>query len=141
MIKQYGKKKGTQVFYATMKKKGIDYSKPAPKKSGFIQLPLRLWRRKEDIVEEITSIYIDLKEKKVTDFEATRKRLGMSVSQFYAYPQNPPSKSKLPIFDKAHARNALARFNQAQIPSAAKAGVLAKIKRACRKFGIKVKEK
>lgn len=27
MIKEYGKEKGTSVFYATMKKKGIDYSK------------------------------------------------------------------------------------------------------------------
>lgn len=31
MIKQYGKEKGTSVFYATMKKKGIDYSKEQDK--------------------------------------------------------------------------------------------------------------
>lgn len=140
MIKRYGKVKGTQVFYATMKKRGIDYTKPAPRKN-FFHIPMVMWRRSGGIVERITDIYIDMKERKVTDFETLRKRKGMSVSQFYAYPQDPPSKSKFPIFDAAHVRNALARFNQAHLPPEAKAGVLARIKRAAKKFGIKVGDK
>ena len=44
--------------------------------------------------------------------EAERQRLGMSVDEFYAIPRDPPSDSKLPIYDADHARNAMARFNQ-----------------------------
>jgi len=48
---------------------------------------------------------------------------------------------KLPIHDAAHVRNALARFNQTKgIPAAAKTGVYSKIKRAAKKFGIKVSD-
>jgi hypothetical protein len=50
----------------------------------------------------------------VTGMEAKRKELGMSPAEFYAVPRDPPSDSKLPIFDAAHVRNALARFNQVQ---------------------------
>ncbi len=50
----------------------------------------------------------------VTGMEKKRNDLGMSVSEFYAVPREPPSESKLPIFDVAHVRNALARFNQTQ---------------------------
>ena len=48
---------------------------------------------------------------------------------------------KLPIHDKEHAQNALARFNQTQgIPAAKKASVYAKIIAAAKKFGIHVSE-
>jgi len=48
----------------------------------------------------------------VTSMEEKRKELGMSVEEFYAVPRDPPSESKLPIFDDSHVRNAMARFNQ-----------------------------
>ncbi|MHA1383233.1 MAG: DUF6582 domain-containing protein [Candidatus Helarchaeota archaeon] len=80
--------------------------------------------------------------KKVTDMEAERKRRGMSVSQFYAAPRDPPSSSALPIFDAAHVRNAMARFNQTHFLSAAeKAKAKRKIEAAARKFGIKNEKK
>ena len=76
---------------------------------------------------------------RVTDFEQTRKRLGMSVGQFYAIPRDPPSASKLPIFDAAHVRNALARFNQVKgVSSAEKATARRKITAAAKKFGVNV---
>lgn len=50
----------------------------------------------------------------VTGMEKKRKDLKMSVAEFYAVPRDPPSESKLPIFDAAHVRNAMARFNQTQ---------------------------
>jgi len=49
---------------------------------------------------------------KVSAMEEKRKELGMSVEEFYAISRDPPSESKLPIFDEAHVRNAMARFNQ-----------------------------
>lgn len=58
--------------------------------------------------EEITD------DEQVTGMEKKRKDLGMSVSEFYAVPKDPPSESKLPIFDAAHVRNAMARFSQTQ---------------------------
>src|SRR5260370_10980591 len=42
----------------------------------------------------------------------------------------------LPIHDEAHVRDALARFNQAQIPADAKAGVARKLAAAAKKYGI-----
>lgn len=45
---------------------------------------------------------------------------------------------KFPIKDKAHVRNALARFSQADIPEADKAAVLAKIKARAKSMGITV---
>jgi len=61
----------------------------------------------------------------------------------FAYVGDPDDKStwKLPIHDEAHAKNALARFNQTDgIPSDKKDGVWKKIVAACKKFGIKVSE-
>ncbi|MHA1290849.1 MAG: hypothetical protein ACTSPB_25980, partial [Candidatus Thorarchaeota archaeon] len=76
-------------------------------------------------------------EKRVTDMEATRKKMGLSPSQFYAAPRDPPSSSALPIFDAAHTRNAMARFNQTKFKSPAeRAKARAKILRAAKKFGI-----
>ncbi|MGH9358549.1 MAG: phage protease [Terriglobia bacterium] len=59
----------------------------------------------------------------------------------YAPAGSEPSEWKLPIHDANHVRNALARFNQTELPEGAKAAALAKIKRAAAKFGIDVKEK
>ena len=76
----------------------------------------------------------------VTDMEEKREELGMSVSEFYAIPKDPPSESKLPIFDAAHTRNALARFNQVQGVSAEeKATAKRKILAKAKKFGIDAK--
>jgi hypothetical protein len=47
---------------------------------------------------------------------------------------------KFPIYDADHVRNALARFNQGDLPADAKKGVLAKIHAAAKKFGIDVSE-
>jgi phage I-like protein len=58
----------------------------------------------------------------------------------YAPAGSKPSEWKLAIHDAAHVRNALARFNQTDMPAAAKAAVYAKIKAAARKFGIEVSE-
>ena len=44
--------------------------------------------------------------------EERRKKARKSPAQFYAAPRIPPSESVLPIFDKRHAQNAMARFNQ-----------------------------
>lgn len=58
----------------------------------------------------------------------------------FAYVPDPdmPSTWKLPIFDAAHARNALARLNQTEIPSGDKEKVRAKVERAAREFGVDV---
>jgi len=78
---------------------------------------------------------------KVTDFETKRKEMGMSPSQFYAIPKDPPSASKLPIFDEAHVRAAMARFNQMQgVTPAEKASAARKIASAAKKYGIDVGE-
>ena len=76
---------------------------------------------------------------KVSDFEAIRKEKGMSVEEFYAIPRAPPSDSKLPIFDEAHVRNAMARFSQIEgasdeEKSKAKNKIIAKAKH----FGIEI---
>lgn len=76
---------------------------------------------------------------KITAMEEKRKSSGISVSQFYAIPRDPPGESKLPIFDAAHVRNALARFNQIKGVSAEeRAKAKRKILSSARKFGIKV---
>jgi phage I-like protein len=56
----------------------------------------------------------------------------------FAYVGDPKDKStwKLPVHDEAHARNALARFGQADIPSSAKAGAARKVVSAAKKHGI-----
>lgn len=59
----------------------------------------------------------------------------------YAPAGVPPSQWALPIFDAAHARAALARFNQTQIPAEARAGAWRKIMRACDKFNIDVADR
>jgi len=61
----------------------------------------------------------------------------MSVEEFYAIPRDPPSESKLPIFDEAHVRNAMARFNQIKGVSAEeKAKARRKIIARAKHFGI-----
>jgi hypothetical protein len=76
----------------------------------------------------------------VTGMEEKRKELGMSVSEFYAVPRDPPSESKLPIFDVAHVRNAMARFSQTQELSAEeKASAKSKIIAKAKHFGIDIK--
>lgn len=59
MIKRYGKKKGESVFYATMKKRGVDYTKPAPKKQGYFHFPITEWRKTDGIIEKISDVYIE----------------------------------------------------------------------------------
>ena len=77
----------------------------------------------------------------ITGMEEKRKQLGMSVSEFYAIPRDPPSESKLPIFDEAHVRNAMARFNQMTgVSPEEKASAKSKINAAAKKFGINVKQ-
>jgi hypothetical protein len=43
---------------------------------------------------------------------------------------------KLPIHDAAHVRNALARFNQTDMPADKKAAVLAKIRKRAHELGV-----
>ena len=75
----------------------------------------------------------------VTAFEKKRKEMGMTPEQFYAIPKDPPSESKLPIFDVAHTRNAMARFNQLKgVSEAEKAKAKSKIIAKAKKFGINV---
>jgi len=75
----------------------------------------------------------------VTSREEKRKELDMSVSEFYAVPREPPSASKLPIFDAAHVRNALARLDQVKgISAEEKKRALKAIFRAAKKFKIDV---
>lgn len=76
---------------------------------------------------------------------AKTKRKGgedLHASDFaYVGDAQDPSTWKLPIHDAAHARNALARFDQTQgIPASEKSAVLAKIKSAAKKFGVDVSE-
>jgi hypothetical protein len=47
---------------------------------------------------------------------------------------------KLPIHDAAHARNALARFNQTDLPASAKAAVYQKIVKRAKKFSVQVSD-
>jgi len=82
----------------------------------------------------------EVTKEKVTAFERKRKELGMSVEEFYAAPRDPPSASALPIFDAAHVRNAMARFNQTHFRSREeKIRAYRKILRAAKKFGIDVR--
>ncbi|MFW6173784.1 MAG: hypothetical protein ACOC5T_08570, partial [Elusimicrobiota bacterium] len=76
----------------------------------------------------------------VTAVEEKRKELGMSVSDFYAVPRDPTSKSKLPIFDKAHIRNAMARFNQTDFKEGEKKKAYNKVLSAARENKINVDE-
>lgn len=75
----------------------------------------------------------------VTDMETVRKDMGLSVEEFYAIPRDPPSESKLPMFDAAHVRNALARFNQVKgVTPEEKKTAFNKLKEAAKKFDINV---
>lgn len=72
-------------------------------------------------------------------FEEIREKMGMSPEEFYAIPRDPPSSSKLPIFDAAHVRNALARFSQMKDVSAEeKEKAMKKIEAAAKKFNVTV---
>ena len=52
----------------------------------------------------------------------------------------PRSNRFLPIHDKSHVQNALARLPQTDIPAAAKAAALTKIKAAAKTFGVQVSD-
>lgn len=98
-----------------------------------------------DSIEEIKSeekmeSEMDEELAKITGMETERKKRGMSPGEFYAVPRNPPSESALPIFDKAHTQNAMARFNQTDLSPAEKASAKRKIIAAANKFGIKVSD-
>ncbi len=71
---------------------------------------IKLFNYEEYSFEKKSEEEINLE--KVTAMEEKRKELGLSVSEFYAVPRDPPSNSALPIFDENHVRNAMARFNQ-----------------------------
>ena len=55
----------------------------------------------------------------------------------YAPAGSGPSEWKLPIHDANHVRNALARWNQSDLPADAKEGVWRKIVAAAKKYGIR----
>jgi len=72
---------------------------------------------------------------RITAQEGEREKKKMSEEEYYAFPKM----KKLPIFDAAHVRNAMARFNQTQGMSAEeKATAKRKIIRAAKKFGIEI---
>ena len=78
---------------------------------------------------------------KITAMEEKRKKTRKSPAQFYAAPRRPPSDSLLPIFDKSHTRNAMARFNQTDFKNKAeKKKAYNKILRAARKFKIDIED-
>lgn len=78
---------------------------------------------------------------KVSAVEEKRKKSRKSVAEFYAANRSPPSESALPIFDKAHVQNAMARFNQTKFESKAeKKKAFNKILRAAKKFKIEIEE-
>jgi len=73
--------------------------------------------------------------KVVTAREKLRKKKKEGTGEFYAFPRL----KKLPIFDAAHVRNAVARFNQTQgMTAEEKATARRKILRAAKKFGIDI---
>ncbi len=78
---------------------------------------------------------------KITAIEEKRKQMRKSSAQFYAAPRSPPSDSLLPIFDKSHTRNAMARFNQADFKDVAeKKKAYNKILKAAREFKIEIED-
>jgi len=77
----------------------------------------------------------------ITAMEEKRKKMRRSCADFYAAVRSPPSESALPIFDKHHVQNAMARFNQTDfVNKAEKIKAYNKIMRAARKFKIEVEE-
>lgn len=116
--------------------------------------PAQVESLKKDLLEEIrkslqkepASIYHSCEFcEDVLEKDGKTKRKGgkdLHASDF-AYVGDPDDIStwKLPIHDAAHARNALARFDQTQgIPADKKAKVRARIVAAAKKFGIEVSE-
>ena len=92
----------------------------------------------------VKTAYINMSEQEseLSAFEQKRKEMGLTPEQFYAIPKEPLSESKLPIYDAAHVRNALARFNQvAGVSEEEKNDAWNKIVNAAKKFGIEVSEK
>lgn len=65
----------------------------------------------------------------------TAKKRNKLKKASFAYVDK-DGKGHLPIQDAAHVRNAMARFNQTNMPSSAKAGAKAKIMAAAKKFGV-----
>lgn len=91
------------------------------------------------INKKLSDDELNVKLEDISAFERIRKRLGKSLNEFYAVPKDPPSMSKLPIFDNTHTRNAMARFNQTQFDSEdEKAKAKSKIMSAAKMFGIEV---
>ena len=77
----------------------------------------------------------------ITAMEEKREKMKKSVVEFYAANRNPPSESALPIFDKNHVQNAMARFNQTDFVSKAeRKKAYGKVLRVARKFNIDVEE-
>ena len=75
----------------------------------------------------------------VTDMAAKRKELGMSLGEFYAIPGDNDSDSHLPIFDEAHVRAAMSRWNQVKGVSAEeKASAHSKIAAKAKKLKIAI---
>lgn len=78
---------------------------------------------------------------KITAMEQKRKKLKMGPARFYAAARKPPSDSLLPIFDKSHTRNAMARFNQVDFNSKTeKAKAFSRILKNAKKFRINIDE-
>jgi len=71
-----------------------------------------------------------------TDIEQAPDAVAPDSDFAYVPKDGTPSDRKLPINDAAHTRNALARFDQTQLPAGEKTQVLAKICSAAKKFGI-----
>jgi hypothetical protein len=78
---------------------------------------------------------------KITAMEQRRKKSRKTPAQFYAAPRRPPSDSMLPLFDKSHTRNAMARFNQTDFKNKAeKVKAFNKIIKAARKYKIDIED-
>jgi hypothetical protein len=75
--------------------------------------------------------------KKVKTKTVAGKHLPSSAFA-YVGSEDDTSTWKLPVQDKAHAQDALARENQADVPATKKAAVHSKIVAAAKKFGIHV---
>lgn len=88
--------------------------------------------QKEKRIEELA---------KITAMESKRKALGQSVAEFYAIPRDPPSDSKLPVFDKSHTVNALSRISQVKgVSESEMKSAKSKIRIAAKKFKIEISE-
>src|SRR5579863_6629646 len=100
----------------------------------------------DGIPEEVAAHMSEAMQKEIRGPQGTKtkKKAGQELTKDdFAYVGDPDDKStwKLPIHDKAHAQNALARFGQTQgIPADKKDAVHAKIVAAAKKFGIDVSE-